>query len=65
MKTVIFEDVRVVALTDMAVLIDFGDDETWVPLSVIDLDDTSFELERESEGNVAIAEWFATKKGLS
>lgn len=66
-STIVFDFVRIEAVTAKAVLLhrdDWGEDH-WVPLSVINLDDSIIELEKGSEDNsIAIAEWFCEKAGL-
>lgn len=66
-KTLLFEDVRIEAITAKAVLlvIEEGTREQWVPLSCIDLDETDIDLEKGAEGTVAVAEWFCNKEEMS
>lgn len=49
---------RIVHQTALAILYDFGDQEAWVPKSVVEDDDG------EDGGVVEIQEWFAEKEGL-
>lgn len=73
MSLLFFENVTVKAVTAKAVLFLFeiGDPsifavkpERWVPLSVIDLEETDVEFEKGATGTVAIAEWFCEKEGF-
>lgn len=73
MKTLFFENVVVKAITGKAVLFQFdiGDPsifavkpERWMPISCIDLDDSTFDFKKGSTGDVAIAMWFCEKEGF-
>lgn len=59
-----FEDVEIKAVTDKAVLIDFGEEEHWVPLSQI-ADSDSDEYQAGDVADVSITDWFCEKEGLS
>jgi hypothetical protein len=53
--------------TERAVLFIVGDDEVWVPKSVIEVeyDDREWEdLIKSGPGEIEVAEWFAEKEGL-
>ncbi len=52
---------RVLHQTDMAVCLDFGDLEQWIPLSLIDPEFLPLD---ENGGEVAVAHWFVQKEGL-
>jgi len=54
-----------IAETDKAVLVEAPelDEAIWVPKSVID--DDSEVYERGTEGDLIVAEWWATKQGLT
>lgn len=62
MDTVTIEVLRVIAETDLALLMELEDGEQWFPKSVItdaediDVGDTEIEIE--------VKEWFAEKEGL-
>lgn len=56
-----FDKIKHEATYTDAILFDFGEDEpVWVPKSQIDMD----EFDRDSNV-VPVAEWFATKEGLT
>jgi hypothetical protein len=59
-------EVTVLSLTDKAVRVQVEEtaDVHWVPISVVDLDETDVEFERGAKGTLAVAEWFAKKEGL-
>ncbi len=65
METVTYEGVRVVRRTEAALLIDFGENEEWIPLSQVDgdseIDSASAE---DDEGEITITAWIAVEKGL-
>lgn len=64
MKTVPIH-VRVKASSSRAVFIQLENgEECWVPLSLMDLDETDVELTVGSEGEMAIAEWFVERESL-
>lgn len=52
---------RVVHMTEKAVLISFGDEEKWIPFSVIEPDSLS---ELEETESIDVADWFVKKEGL-
>ena len=56
--------VELVAETEKALLLEFGDQELWVPKSL--LHDESDELGEDHlyEGKIYLAEWWAIEKGL-
>jgi hypothetical protein len=58
------EDCDIIAVTDKAVLIEYEDEEYWIPVSQLaDGEDHSFE--RGDEGvTVSISEWIAKEKGI-
>jgi hypothetical protein len=49
---------QVVIRGPLSMLIDFGDQKTWVPLSVIEEDP------EDDDSTVTVREWFALKEGL-
>jgi hypothetical protein len=56
------EDCTVKKLTEKAALIEYGDEQHWIPLSQIaDAD----ELQEGDERTVSITQWLADQKGLS
>lgn len=57
-------EVRVLKVTDKAVLLQFIDDdqESWIPFSQIE--DNGEDLEEGYEGEVYLTEWIAKTKGL-
>lgn len=63
--TLSYDDVK--HHTEKAVLFVVGDDDVWVPKSVIDVDydDEAWDaLKGQGSGEIDIAEWFAKKEGL-
>ena len=58
-------EVRVMALTEKAIKVQVEEtaEVHWVPLSVVDLDETSVDLQRGAEGTLAVVDWFAKKEG--
>lgn len=62
---VLLEDVEIKAVTAKAILVVVEDEEKWVPLSCLDLDETNVEFKREARGDIAVKRWFAEKEGLS
>lgn len=52
---------RVVHMTEKAALISFGDEEKWIPFSVIEPESLA---ELEETANIDIADWFVKKEGL-
>ena len=61
-----FEGVEVKAVTDLALLIDFGADEhTWIPKrQIIDGSNFGDDSEVGDEGELIIPEWLAIEKEL-
>lgn len=57
------EDVEVLRETDDAILVQFDNQELWVPKSVIHDDSEVYEM--GCDGTLIIAEWWAEKKGLA
>jgi hypothetical protein len=59
-------EVRVMALTEKALKVQVEEtaEEHWVPMSVVDLDETSVDIQRGAKGTLAVADWFAKKEGL-
>jgi hypothetical protein len=57
-------EVVVRAVTAKAVLVVVEDEEHWVPISCIDLDETDVELERGAKGTLGVSDWFAKKESL-
>ncbi len=55
-------DVTIMHMTDAAVLVSTGLNETWIPRSVIADDMDNYEVGEEAY--LEIAEWFAIKEGL-
>lgn len=58
-------EVEVLAVTGKAVLVKVDEEERWVPLSCVDLDETDVELEKGETGTLAVVAWFAKKEGLA
>lgn len=52
---------RIKARTALAILFDFGDEEKWIPISVLDPDTMPLE---EKGGEVGVESWFTGKEGL-
>lgn len=64
--TVSFEGVEVVAVTGKALLVripDADDREEWIPLSQIDLDETTV-IKQGDVGTITMTEWIAQQKDL-
>lgn len=57
-----FYDVECIAETDKAILVRLGDEEHWVPKSVV-LDESEV-FEKGGIGALVVEEWFARKNGL-
>lgn len=60
--------VKVKKATAKALMVECEDadvDEQWIPLSVCDLDAGDVEVEEGSMGTLCVAEWFATREGLT
>jgi hypothetical protein len=55
-------DCRAVKETDAAILVDTGDEETWIPKSQIIGGDVH---EEGDEGTMVIPEWLAIERGLA
>ncbi len=53
---------RVIHQTDKAILLAFGDEEVWIPISQIDPEYLPLE---EDGGEVAVQFWFIEKESLS
>lgn len=57
--------VKVVACTDLALLVDADGEEVWIPKSQIDEDsDIGDGSEKGDEGELTIPQWLAEAKGL-
>lgn len=56
------EVVEVKKVTEKACLIDTGDEEIWIPLSVIE--ENGEEIEEGYSGPLYIAKWFCDKEGI-
>jgi len=52
---------RAIRETDKALLLDYENEEVWIPKSVID--DDSEVWREEDEGELVVKDWFAEKKG--
>lgn len=60
---VAFSDVRVEAATDLALLVDFGDERVeWIPKSCMHEDSTV--AEKHDEGVIVISGWIAEQRDL-
>lgn len=57
-----FEDCECKAETTMAILVDLGSHEVWIPKSQIS--DDSEVWRKDDTGKLIITEWIAKKKGL-
>ena len=59
-------EVEVLATTSKAVLVATADgtEEHWVPLSLVNVEDTDVELQKGERGTLSIAAWFAEKEGI-
>ena len=60
---------KVIAATEQALCFDLeeiGEDEVWIPRSVIEDDDSEVKSDAEegAEGEVFVKTWFAEKEGL-
>lgn len=58
-----FPDVYVVRETELAILVEFGGREEWIPQSQID-DDSEVWADGDS-GTLTVSQWIAEQKGLS
>jgi len=61
-RTIAFENVRVIRVTDMALLCNIDGEEVWVPQSQIDVDSEAYAL--DTEGTLIVTRWWVTQKGL-
>ncbi len=64
-EPVLLEDVTVKAVTEKALLVEYDDDEVWIPISQIVTEDTDVDFERGATGTLAVTQWIAKEKGLS
>ena len=64
-ESVVLDGVVVKVVTEKALLIEYGDEEVWIPISQIDLSETDVEFERGAKGTLGITQWIAKQKGLS
>lgn len=64
-EPVVLDDVVVKAVTEKALLVEYDDEEVWIPVSQIVLEETDVEFERGATGTLAITQWIAKEKGLS
>lgn len=62
-EVVEFCDVECIAETDKALLVRLGDEEHWVPKSVVHDDSEIFA--KGDVGELVVMEWFAKKNGLA
>ena len=62
-EPIAFADVEIIAVTEKACLVDFGDRKEWIPYSC--MDDDSAVWEKGDKGTVLIARWFAFRLGLT
>lgn len=63
-KTVTLEDVRVVKATDKAVLVEYEEEEYWMPRSQIVVEESEVYDVEGDHGALVITEWIAQQKGL-
>ena len=61
MDYVEFDSVVVKHTTDKAVLIEFDDEEVWIPWSCVEDNDEDFKV--GYKGKMYVAEWWAEKEG--
>lgn len=61
--TIELDDVTIKATTAKAVLVEYNDDEQWIPLSLIDVHETTVELMRGETGTLSVAAWLVKKHG--
>ena len=64
-EPVLFEDVEVLATTDLALLCDIEGDEHWIPKSqILNGGDLQDDAEKGDKGELVIPEWLAVDEGL-
>ena len=61
-KKAIFEDVKVVSESALAIRVDIDGELVWIPQSQVD--DESEIWQTGDEGRLVVSEWIATEKGL-
>lgn len=64
-EPVLLEDVTVKAVTEKALLVEYGDEEVWIPVSQVVPEETDVEFERGATGTLAVTQWIAKEKGLT
>lgn len=62
---IILRDVTIQATTAKAVLIEYEGGEEWLPISCLDLEETSIEFAKGETGDIAVQAWFAGQKGFA
>ena len=64
---VLIDDAEVKAVTGKAILVAIEDleEEKWVPISCLELNETEIEFKAGAKGSIAVKAWFAKKEGLT
>ena len=63
-EPVLLDDVEVKAVTEKALLVEYEEEEYWIPLSQVELEETEVKFDRGARGTLAITKWIAKEKGL-
>lgn len=64
MSAALFDNCKAKKATQLALLVEIEGETLWIPKSVIHADSEVFDINENSEGMLALEEWWAEKAGL-